>query len=120
MIFLSDKRKYGNKTAGKYLAAERMKVIMELEELRKKLDAIDAQLTALTEQRLNICEQVAEYKILHGRPVLDAERERQKIQSVRALVTDERYQDAVEHLFTQIMADSRALQTELMKGKQSE
>ena len=93
---------------------------MNLEELRKQLDEIDIQLTTLMEQRLKICEQVATYKIEHNKPVLDIEREKQKIQAVRALVTDERYQDAAEHLFTQIMEDSRVLQTELIKNKRSE
>lgn len=90
---------------------------MELSELRVQLDAIDAKLVALTEQRLQLCEQVAEHKIANHKPVLDAEREQQKIEAVRAMTTDDRYKDAVEHLFVQIMKDSRELQTALMAGQ---
>ena len=79
---------------------------MDLNYLREQLDQIDAELVSLTEKRLQICEQVAEYKIANHKPVLDEAREKQKIETVRALTVDGRYRDAVEHLFVQIMTDS--------------
>ncbi len=90
---------------------------MNLNELRKQLDEIDAQMVALTEQRLQICEQVAQYKIANHRPVLDETREKQKIAAVRELTQDNRYKDAVAHLFKQIMEDSRALQTKILEAE---
>ncbi len=93
---------------------------MELSELRTQLDGIDAKLVAITELRLQICEQIAEYKIANNKPVLDAEREQQKIAIVRAMTAENRYRDAVEHLFVQIMSDSRELQTAIMAEHQEE
>ncbi len=88
---------------------------MELTQIREQLDEIDKKLTVLLEQRMELCEKVAEYKIQNHKPVLDEAREQQKIKAVRSLVRNEQYQDAVEHMFEQIMRDSRALQTDIME-----
>lgn len=37
-----------------------------LEELREQLDFIDDQIVKLYEERMNICEQVGEYKVAAG------------------------------------------------------
>ncbi len=93
---------------------------MDLTDLRKQLDDIDRNLVLLTEQRLAVCEQVAEYKITNHKPVLDQAREQEKLAAVRALTKDDRYKDAVEHLFVQIMEDSRALQTAMIENRKTE
>lgn len=43
---------------------------MDLLELRNELDGIDKQIVELYEKRMNVCGQVAEYKIETGKRVL--------------------------------------------------
>ena len=56
---------------------------MDLLEIRGRLDQIDTQIEKLFEERMRLCSEVAEYKIATGKAVYDAEREKQKIESVR-------------------------------------
>lgn len=83
---------------------------MELAELRDLLDGIDKEIVALYEKRMEICGQVADYKIASGKKVLDREREAQKLRAVKALTHNDFNAVGVEELFEQIMAMSRKLQ----------
>ena len=83
---------------------------MDLSELREQIDEIDSRLVELYEQRMDVCRQVAEYKIATGKKVLDRQRELEKLARVRALARDEFSGKAVQELFEQIMSMSRKLQ----------
>ena len=87
---------------------------MDLTELRQRIDAIDAQMVELFEQRMDICRQVAEYKIAAGKNVLDKSREAQKLEKVRSLAGNEFNGFCVVELFEQIMSMSRKLQYRLL------
>ncbi len=93
---------------------------MDLQEIRGKLDEIDKQLVELTERRLALGRQVAEYKIGVGKAVLDKERERQKIAAVRELATGDFNKQAAEDMITQMIAVNRKLQYGILaeRGKQ--
>lgn len=83
---------------------------MDLLELRGKLDGIDEQIVKLYEERMEICSQVADYKIKTGKKVLDREREEEKLRKVCALTHNELNAHGVQELFEQIMSASRKLQ----------
>lgn len=83
---------------------------MDLLELRGKLDGIDEQIVKLYEGRMEICSQVADYKIKTGKKVLDREREEEKLRKVCALTHNELNAHGVQELFEQIMSSSRKLQ----------
>lgn len=87
---------------------------MDLIELRDKLDVIDAQIVDLYEQRMELCGQVAEYKIQTGKKVFDKQREAEKIAKVKSLTHNEFNNKGIEELFEQIMAMSRKLQYQLL------
>lgn len=87
---------------------------MELSELRTRIDAVDAQLIQLLEQRMDLAAAVAEYKREAGKPVLDAARELEKLQSVNDRCRPETA-ELITGLFAEIMAASRALQTRLLE-----
>lgn len=89
---------------------------MNLQELREQIDVIDRQLVELYEARMDICRQVAEYKISTGKKVFDKEREEQKIRSVKAMTHSEFNSHGVEELFEQIMSMSRKLQYQLLSA----
>lgn len=87
---------------------------LDLQECRKKLDEIDSGIVRLFEERMGVCGDVAEYKIEVGKAVYDAERERQKISAVKELTHSEFNREAVQQLFTQLMAMSRRYQYSLL------
>ena len=45
--------------------------MVDLKELRDEIDVIDRQMVDLFEQRMELCQQVAEYKINTGKKVFD-------------------------------------------------
>ena len=57
----------------------------DLTEIRGQIDEIDRRIVELFEQRMELTDQVAAYKIATGKAVFDPERERQKLDAVAAL-----------------------------------
>lgn len=93
--------------------------MVDLLELRNELDGIDKQIVELYEKRMEVCGQVAAYKIETGKRVFDKEREKQKLQTVSALTHNEFNAYGVTELFEQIMAMSRKLQYKLLAENNS-
>ncbi len=93
---------------------------MELSELRERLDVIDARIVELYEQRMEICRQVAEYKIETGKKVFDRQREAEKLAKVQSLTHNEFNGMGIKELFEQIMSMSRKLQYQLLTEKGSQ
>jgi chorismate mutase/prephenate dehydratase len=87
---------------------------MDLGELRQGIDEIDAKIVELYEQRMDICRQVAEYKIGTGKKVFDRVREQEKLAKVKSLTHNEFNSHGVEELFEQIMSMSRKLQYQML------
>ena len=89
-------------------------VVMDLLELRGRIDEIDQQIVALYEKRMEVSKQVAEYKIEIGKRVFDKAREEEKIQKVKSLTHNDFNSHGIEELFEQIMCMSRKLQYQLI------
>ena len=85
-----------------------------LEEYRAQLDEIDREIVRLYEQRMQVSEEVAEYKIANGRTVLDRQREQEKLRTVESMVRDEKNRLGARELFEQLMSSSRKRQYQLM------
>ncbi|MCM1064603.1 MAG: prephenate dehydratase [Eubacterium sp.] len=92
---------------------------MDLLELRDQLDGIDQQIVELYERRMDICKQVAEYKIEVGKKVFDRQREAEKLAKVKALTHNDFNSHGIVELFEQIMSMSRKLQYQLLAEKGS-
>lgn len=90
---------------------------IDLQHLRDQLDDIDGQIVHLYEKRMDICREVAEYKIENGKQVLDKEREKSKLQTLKAMASNDFYRHGVEELFEQIMSMSRKLQYQLLSKR---
>ena len=90
---------------------------MDLLQLRQKLDEIDSRVVELYEERMDICRQVAEYKIKTGKRILDKEREKQKIMEFSSLAHNECDKTGISELFEHIMAMSRKLQYQIINEK---
>lgn len=87
---------------------------MDLSQLRGELDCIDRQIVELYEKRMEVCAQVAAYKIETGKRVFDKEREQQKLKSVSELTHNELNARGIRDLFEQIMSMSRKLQYQMI------
>lgn len=87
---------------------------MDLLDLRNKLDKIDAQIVELYEDRMELCKQVAEYKISTGKKVFDKQREAEKLATVKGLTHNDFNAHGIQELFEQIMSMSRKLQYQLL------
>lgn len=87
---------------------------LDLQEMRGRLDVIDSRLVQLFEERMDICSQVAEYKMETGKAVYDPQREAQKLEVLGAQAREGFYSQAVKELFSQIMTISRRQQYQLM------
>jgi len=88
--------------------------MVDLSDLRIKIDAIDGEIVSLYEQRMEISRQVAESKINTGKKVFDKEREIAKLRAVKDMTHNDFNRHGIEELFEQIMAMSRKLQYQLL------
>ena len=73
-----------------------------LEQARREIDTVDAQLAALFERRMAAVLQVAEYKRAHGLPIYDAARETAVLEKAAARIQDPAlrpyYRDHVQNM----------------------
>ena len=90
--------------------------MMELNELRKQIDAIDNEIFALFTQRADFAEHIAAAKRAEGRAVLDPDRERAKVLDARSKVPAD-LQDEGERLMELLMEASRKRQNESMTSR---
>jgi len=82
----------------------------DLAQCRKEIDEIDAKMTALFEERMQIAADVAEYKRVSGKKVFDKQREDEKLDTVEKMASNEYFGRGLRELFSQIMSLSRKYQ----------
>lgn len=87
---------------------------MDLLDLRKEIDKIDEKLIPLLLKRMDISQQVAEYKVKRGLPVLNAEREQQILDNVADKCGEKG--EIIKTVFSATMDASRALQHKIIGG----
>lgn len=87
---------------------------MELNEIRQNIDKIDTQLLDLFKQRMDCAKQVGQYKLEHGLPIFNAERENEILDFVEA--SGGEYGYAARQLYSNLMELSRALQHDIVKS----
>ncbi len=90
---------------------------MDLQEIRKEIDAIDVQLQRLFEERMQLCKEVAAYKKAHDMPVFQADREEQILEKVEHNAA-EGMGAASRVLFSNIMSISSQLQQKLLTASE--
>ena len=91
---------------------------MTLEELRARIDGIDAELIRLFSQRMDAAAEIAAYKKEHGLPVLDARRERDKLRQAEELAPEE-LRDYTASLYALLFELSRGYQNRIL-GRETE
>ena len=90
----------------------------ELENLRERIDTIDKELIALFEERMNVVNDIAEYKIKNNLPILNQSREDIVISKVKSIVKNKDYTDSAIDFIKDIMEISKKFQQKLISEKQ--
>ena len=83
--------------------------MMELENLRKRIDAIDDQLIELFKARMEAAAQIGQYKKQNGLPVFIPQREQEKLEDVAQKSGDE-MADYIRSLYRTLFQLSRDYQ----------
>ena len=90
----------------------------ELENLREKIDAIDKEMIALFEKRMDIVADIAAYKIKNNLPILNQNREDIVISKVKAIVKNKDYTDSAINFIKDIMEISKKFQQKIISKQQ--
>lgn len=88
----------------------------DLQEARKKINEVDAQMARLFEERMDAVAKVAEYKLKRGLPVYDKDREKEVLDKNTAFLTNEAYQPYYTLFQQNVMEVSKNYQRQLMDG----
>ena len=88
---------------------------MDISDYRKEIDRIDKQLINLFEERLEVAKGIAEYKKNNNLPILDPERERQKLYDITSMCREDiaSYNSSIFSLLFDI---SKAYQSKLVES----
>ena len=90
----------------------------ELENLRERIDTIDKELIALFEERMNVVNDIAEYKIKNNLPILNQNREDIVISKVKSIVKNKEYTDSAIDFIKDIMEISKKFQQKIISKQQ--
>ena len=90
-----------------------------LQEARKIINEVDAQMAELFVRRMRAAEMVAEYKKVHGMPVLDAAREAEVIRKGAERLEDDNLRGYYADFMGAAMGVSRRYQQQLIYGKEA-
>ena len=90
-----------------------------LDDCRRQIDALDAELLRLLNQRATIACEIASIKAASGLPAYDSNRERQVLARVVEKNTGPLDHQSVTDIFAGIMRETRRLGTQRMQGQQS-
>ena len=88
---------------------------MNLNEIRTQIDKMDREILDLFQKRMNLCRDVAAYKMANDLPIFQEEREIQILDKVERLA-EEDMKSGVRALFTVIMDISKQLQRQMIHG----
>lgn len=89
---------------------------MDIREIRNRIDAVDAEMAQLFEQRMSIVEQVADYKRQRGLPIEDNGREQEVIEKQSAHIGDDRIRALYVSFQQQLMEISKRWQRIILSG----
>ena len=88
---------------------------MNLDDIRREIDAIDDELTKLFVRRMHAVDMVAQSKRSSGKAVLDPARENEVLARAASRVGPE-FEDGVKQFFSTLMMISRNRQQERLSG----
>ncbi len=87
---------------------------MNLDEIRVVIDELDKEITTLLVKRMEVTDQVAEYKAKNGLPIYHPEREKAVIEKVSKLAGD-KYAEHIALIYQCMMDESKKNQQKWME-----
>ena len=87
---------------------------MELEGLRASIDDIDKRIIDLFEKRMEVSKIIAQVKKESGKAIFDAKREKDKIDSLKSILSDKENEKYVEDLYRHIFDYSKDVQQKVI------
>jgi chorismate mutase/prephenate dehydratase len=87
-----------------------------LNDTRKKINAIDKEMAKLFVERMNASKEVAEYKMEHGLPIYDRIREEEVIKKNTELIEEDDLKKYYVMFLQDLMDTSKSYQQEIMQG----
>lgn len=90
---------------------------MELKDYREIIDDIDREMVRLFLTRMDVVAEIARYKEIHGLPILQADREQEKLTAVKEGVP-EALKESVAALYALMLQLSRQHQAQLLERKE--
>lgn len=87
-----------------------MTVKLDLDELRRSIDAVDQQILKLVHERVRLVMQVGEYKRERGIPVYDPARERALLERLCKAAEPPLDADTVRRIFERLVDESRRIE----------
>ncbi len=91
-----------------------------MEEIRQKIDAIDRQMAALYEQRMDLAKAVAEYKFTNDGKIYDSVREAAVVEKNVKQLKNSQYEKSYIDFLHFVMDQSKALQTDYFEKMKTE
>ena len=88
----------------------------DLQEARKRINEIDAQMAHLFEERMDAVAKVADYKLKRGLPVYDKDREKEVLDKNTAYLTKDEYQPYYTLFQQSVMDVSKNYQRQMLDG----
>ncbi|MDD3307739.1 MAG: chorismate mutase [Acetobacterium sp.] len=89
-----------------------------LDEIRNKIDAIDAQMRALFEQRMDCIQAVAEYKFNNHGNIFDQSREEKMLDKNLIQLKNKNYTKEYERFLQEILVSSKDYQKDYIEKKE--
>ena len=88
-----------------------------LEEIRSRIDEVDAQMTSLFEQRMELVREIFAYKTAHGLTIVDPSREEEIIRRNASTITDSDIREYYVNFQREVLSLSRDWQLRLKSRK---
>ncbi|MCR4807664.1 MAG: chorismate mutase [Lachnospiraceae bacterium] len=88
----------------------------ELTELRNEIEAVDREMAALFEKRMECSAAIAGYKKKNNMPVLDSGREKELLEKNEGYVKDEKKKSYYLRFMKEILAISKDYQHDIIGG----
>ncbi len=87
----------------------------DLKDIRIDINEVDKKILELFEKRMDLALEVAEYKIENNMPVFDASREKEKLETVKRDVKNQKYQAWAVELVCDMMRYSKEYQKKIIE-----
>ena len=88
-----------------------------LDQIRSRIDEVDAQMTSLFEQRMELVREIFAYKTAHGLTIVDPSREEEIIRRNASTITDSDIREYYVNFQREVLSLSRDWQLRLKSRK---